>query len=62
MPRGKAAGERCVQLDENERCKLFGDPRRPRVCASLQPNLAMCGASREEAMTILTALEVSTAP
>ena len=62
MPQGKPAGVRCVQLDDNDRCQLFGDPRRPRVCASLQPNLTMCGSSREEAMRILTALEISTAP
>ena len=28
MPAGKAAGQRCVQLDEHERCRLFVINRR----------------------------------
>jgi len=62
MPDGKAAGVRCVQLDAAERCMIFGDPRRPAVCASLQPSAAMCGASREQAMRGLLWLEAATAP
>jgi uncharacterized protein len=62
MPQGKPAGVRCVQLDAAQRCRLFGDPRRPAVCVSLQPNATMCGASREEAMQFLAALETATAP
>ena len=50
MPNGKPAGVPCVQLGEDLRCKLFGQPERPTVCASLQPSLAMCGDSREQAM------------
>jgi len=46
MAGGKAAGLRCIQLDEADRCRLFGDPRRPAVCASLQPSAEMCGADR----------------
>jgi uncharacterized protein len=57
MPQGKPAGVRCVQLDEHERCRIFGDPRRPAVCASLQPEREMCGASREHAMLYLLELE-----
>jgi uncharacterized protein len=62
MPLGKAAGKRCVQLDDQEGCRLFGRPERPAVCASLKPALAMCGSSRSQAMRWLTALESSTAP
>lgn len=57
MTRGKAAGVRCVQLDHDNRCRLFGDPRRPRVCGSLQPSAEMCGNSREAAIQWLTRLE-----
>ena len=35
MPDGKPANTRCVQLDEQQRCK--GSPLRPAVCAGLQP-------------------------
>ena len=43
MPQGKPAGVRCVQLDEAQRCRLFGRPERPAVCGQLQPALEMCG-------------------
>ena len=62
MPDGKPAGVPCPQLDEQLRCRLFADPRRPAVCASLQPTLSMCGSNREQALTYLIQLEVSTAP
>ncbi|MGM9487700.1 YkgJ family cysteine cluster protein [Ideonella sp. YS5] len=62
MPHGKPAGVRCVQLDAQERCRLFGDPRRPAVCGSLSPSAAMCGPDRQHAMHWLTRLEAATAP
>ena len=61
MPAGKKAGEHCVQLDENLRCRIFGDPRRPAVCGSLQPSAEMCGSDRGQAMHFLTRLERLTA-
>ena len=60
MPHGKPAGVRCIQLDEADRCRLFGDPRRPAVCASLRPALEMCGTDRAQAMHYLTKLEAMT--
>lgn len=57
MPQGKAAGQRCVQMDEHERCLLFGLPSRPAVCVSLQPAPEMCGESRAQAMAWLGQLE-----
>lgn len=60
MPQGKPAGVRCVQLDEADRCRLFGDPRRPAVCASLKPAVEMCGAERAQAMHYLQTLEALT--
>ncbi|MDE2607230.1 MAG: YkgJ family cysteine cluster protein [Burkholderiales bacterium] len=62
MPEGKPAGVRCVQLDEANRCRIFGRPERPAFCASLQPSAEMCGASRAHAIAWLTALEAATAP
>ncbi len=62
MPHGKKAGERCLHLLEDLRCELFGQPERPAVCVSLRPQPSMCGASREEALKILTELERATKP
>ena len=62
MPYGKPAGIPCVQLDDDYRCRLFGRPERPGFCASLRPQPSMCGASRDEAMAALAALELATRP
>jgi len=62
LPHGKPAGMPCPQLDQDLRCRLFGRPERPAVCASLRPGPEMCGASRGEALSILAALEAATAP
>lgn len=62
MPHGKPAGIPCVQLDDDFRCRLFGKPDRPAFCASLKPLLSMCGAAREEALSVLTQLELATRP
>ena len=62
MPHGKPAGIPCVQLDDEFRCRLFGKPERPAFCASLKPLLSMCGAARDEALTVLTQLELATRP
>ncbi len=43
MPQGKPAGVSCVQLDEQQRCRLFGQAERPAVCRQLMPSLEMCG-------------------
>ena len=62
MEGGKPAGVRCVQLDDANRCRIFGKPERPAFCGSLQPSAEMCGDSREHAVRWLTALEAATAP
>jgi hypothetical protein len=62
LPGGKPAGVPCPHLDPARRCRLFGDPRRPTVCGSLQPSVEMCGSSAEEALRGLLALEIATAP
>ncbi|WP_066340819.1 YkgJ family cysteine cluster protein [Azohydromonas lata] len=62
MPQGKPAGVRCAQLLPDLRCALFGDPRRPPVCASLKPSPGMCAGSAEQALHGLLWLEQQTAP
>lgn len=62
MPEGKAAGVPCVQLDEALRCRIFGQPGRPAVCASLQASPAMCGNDRWQALHWLEQLERATRP
>lgn len=62
MPHGKPAGIPCVQLLPDMRCAIFGRPERPAFCASLRPTQEMCGATREQALAHLAALEALTAP
>jgi Fe-S-cluster containining protein len=62
MPNGKPAGLRCVQLDENNACRIFGKPERPQVCVGLRPTASMCGDNREQALEFLNALELATRP
>jgi hypothetical protein len=61
MPHGKPAGVRCIQLSDDNRCKIFGHPDRPKVCGGLQPEATMCGPDRDHAMAWLGALERATA-
>ena len=62
MPHGKPAGVRCVQLDDQFRCRIFGQPERPEVCRRLRPSQSMCGDDRDEAMRTLAELDVATRP
>lgn len=62
MPQGKPAGVRCVQLDEANACRIFGQPGRPAVCAQLAPSAEMCGTGRTQALLYLARLETLTAP
>lgn len=57
MPNGKPAGVRCIQLTEDNRCKLFGLPERPTVCVRLKPLREMCGENRDDALRYLAELE-----
>lgn len=60
MPNGKPANVPCAQLDEQLRCKVFGQETRPAVCSSLQPSPEMCGETRKQAMIFLQRLEALT--
>jgi len=59
MPNGKPAGVRCVQLDDNFGCKIFGQPERPSTCLGFSAEPDICGTTREEAITIISELEES---
>ncbi len=61
MPAGKPAGVRCVHLDAQFLCRLFGQPERPEVCSRFQADPAVCGASREEALQLISWWEQATA-
>ncbi|MCM0147516.1 YkgJ family cysteine cluster protein [Photobacterium galatheae] len=57
MPNGKPAGVRCIQLNENNLCKLFGQPERPAVCHQFKPCPDVCGKTNTQAFSNLTELE-----
>ena len=57
MSHGKKAGEPCVQLTNDFKCKLFGSDLRPAVCTSFMPEYIVCGDSREEALETIYRLE-----
>ena len=62
MPAGKPAGVRCIQLDDANRCRIFGHRDRPAVCGQLQPSPEMCGADAGAALLYLARLEQATRP
>ncbi len=60
LPAGKPAGVRCPHLTDDLRCAIYGDPARPRVCASFPARPDHCGGTREEALALLASLEAAT--
>ncbi|MEA1607934.1 YkgJ family cysteine cluster protein [Pseudomonas spirodelae] len=61
MPDGKPAGVRCVQLDVDNHCLIFGLPERPAVCSAFQAAEYVCGDTNAQALQLLGWLEQSTA-
>ncbi|SDH70364.1 hypothetical protein SAMN04488136_12524 [Vibrio xiamenensis] len=57
MPNGKPAGVRCVQLDDNNLCKLFGQTSRPKVCHQFKACPDICGSTNQQALINITELE-----
>lgn len=53
MPEGKPAGVRCIQLLDDNKCALYNDSSRPKVCGDYKAEPEFCGAIREEALSIL---------
>ena len=62
QPEGKPAGLPCLQLDHEQRCRIFDDPGRPAVCSALQASAEMCGNHRQDALAWLSELEWATRP
>ncbi|QFU77089.1 YkgJ family cysteine cluster protein [Halioglobus maricola] len=62
MPQGKAAGERCIHLDCEFRCALFGDPSRPALCNAFAAEPGICGGDRDQALVNIYALEHASNP
>lgn len=62
MPNGKPAGVRCLNLDDDYRCLIFTHPDRPALCDQFKAGIDVCGDSRNEAMQLITTLEIETAP
>lgn len=60
MENGKKAGERCIQLNEDNLCKLFQNPLRPQVCSDFKACEWICSDNNEAAFITLTELESST--
>ncbi len=60
MPDGKPAGMRCVQLNKDNLCLLFGQTSRPAVCLQFKAEQAICANTNSEALAILTQLEFET--
>ena len=58
----KAAGERCIHLDDQNLCKIFGHPDRPKTCENFKASLDFCGSTNEEAFQTLAQLEELTKP
>jgi hypothetical protein len=62
MPGGKPAGVRCIHLDDDGLCRLFGQLQRPAICAAFRGSPETCGSDADEAYALLAELERLTAP
>ena len=60
MPNGKPAGIRCIQLSEDNLCKIFGHSDRPSLCDDFKATEDVCGQSNTEALQLITWLESQT--
>lgn len=60
MPGGKPAGVRCVHLEADARCALWGRPERPDTCGAFRPEPEVCGRDAAEALRLITLLETRT--
>ena len=59
IPNGKPAGVACLHLMVDARCELWGDVRRPQVCAQFKPEPIVCGNNRQDAMRLIALLEMA---
>jgi uncharacterized protein len=61
MPDGKPAGVRCVNLGDDNLCRIHGTELYPDVCREFTPAKEMCGESAKHAFEYLKKLEQETA-
>jgi hypothetical protein len=61
MPDGKPAGVRCIHLNAEFLCAIFGRPERPAVCGGFKAEEQLCADDRESAIRMLGWLEQATA-
>lgn len=57
MEKGKPANTRCVQLNDDNLCKLFGQPERPKVCHDFKACPDICSTSNAQALINIEELE-----
>ena len=63
MPLGKPAGVTCVNLDpDTYLCRIWNTPDYPEVCRRFRAEPGACGSSREEALVLLSLMDLATAP
>jgi len=62
MPDGKKAGVRCLNLLDDNTCKIHELANYPAVCRNLRPSKEMCGETDAEAFEYLRDLEELTKP
>jgi len=60
MPNGKLAGQICIQLSADYKCKIFNQVKRPKVCLQFLPEADVCGENRMQALENITILENAT--
>ncbi|RYV04169.1 hypothetical protein SOPP22_00020 [Shewanella sp. OPT22] len=53
MPNGKKAGDRCINLSDENLCKIFGHADRPKVCEDFKATKDACGETNQQAMEII---------
>ena len=51
MAGGKPAGVRCVNLDANNQCRLWGSAEYPETCRGFRAEAWLCGDSQADAMS-----------
>lgn len=57
MPDGKPANIKCINLSDNNLCKIIDYPERPKVCWNFKFDPLICGKDRAEAIKIMQSLE-----
>ena len=53
MPNCKRAGERCINLSDDNLCQIFGRADRPKVCEEFKASIDACGKTNQQAMAII---------